>query len=370
MNTSTGNKLRDTLIAINDNYPSNKYDKSLTSPKKTWFGYDVPMALTSSIDTSGLVVKASAGMGNNAADVPWLGIRNPAFAPSFREGVYLVYLFSTDRLGFGISLNQGVTNVLGKPKSDDYHANEAGIFELRRRRDGLRAILDIPDRFSLSEIKLNPKTPRSRMYEHGHICGIWYPRATVPPEASLISDLLAALNLYSTYDPAMISVADLAAKPDSLPAPERRYEIGKTPKLPSKTPSDVDVVAWQQALERRRTSHQRLLDSVAESAQTAGLHYRETAHIDLVVSRKFIVEAKSINGDAVDQARAALAQLYHYRFTYRLRYLSPELVAVFDKTIPDDLAQFLRDCNVRVFNKSGDSFDSSDADHKVVPWLH
>ncbi|MBV8581171.1 MAG: DUF3578 domain-containing protein [Candidatus Eremiobacteraeota bacterium] len=357
------------LVEIIDNYPANKSRRSDVAPNKTWFGLDAPNAVRASVDTSPYKVKASAGMGQNAADVPWVGIRREEITQGFRGGVYVVYLFPTNRGGVVLSLNQGITNVF-EPRSVDYHPRAAGVFELRRRRDGLRALLDIPPRFSVGNISLYSKTERGRQYEDGHICGIFYARAQMPSEETLTSDLTALLALYETYAPSLLEVADLADRGnDSSPAPERTYIRGRQAQSLTAAPSDVDLEAWRQALERRTRSHRLLLDRVAAAAEAAFLPYRQTTHIDLLVDRRFIVEAKSLRGDDTAQSRAALAQLYYYKFIYRERYFNPELLAVFDAEPAGNLAIFLLKCGIHVLWATESGFTGPEQSRNAIRWL-
>lgn len=358
------------LVEIIDHYPANKSRRSDIDPKKTWFGLDAPSAVRDAVDTSPYKVKASAGMGQNAADVPWVGIRRDEITEGFRGGVYVVYLFPTDHSGVILSLNQGVTNVLGTPKSADYHPRASGVFELRRRRDGLRALLEIPPRFSVADIILHSRTGRGQQYEDGHVCGIHYARADMPEDDVLSADLASLLALYDTFDPSFLNFADLADRGnDSSPSSERTYLKGQSNKQSTTAPSDVDLEAWRQALERRTRSHRVLLDKIATAADNAQLSYKQTSHIDLLVSRRFIVEAKSLRGDDVAQCRAALAQLYHYKFLYRARYSDPILVAVFDNRPTGDLVTFLTSCGIQVLWTDGTRFTGTRSSLEAVDWL-
>ena len=363
--------IRDVLLEIIRNYPGNKYNKSAINPKMSWFGLDAPYGIRDSINLDRYVVKASPGMGNNAADVSWIGIRRPEITSGFTSGVYVVYLFAADRSGVYLSLMQGVTAVLGT-RTGDYHPTAAGALELRRRRDGMRLVLDVPDRFSYEPIDLHSKETRGRQYEDGHICGKFYSVHSMPNEESLISDLSDMLAFYDQYAPAMLDHAELADRgtgSDSQPGGKRAYIIGRKRQPSGRNRKDVDLEAWRQAQERRQTSHQILLDAIALHARHHKREFSDTKHIDLIVDDKFLIEAKSLRGDDRAQVRAALAQLYDYRFLYRSTFESPILVAIFDAMPSGDLGPFLYECGIHVLWKTPVGFSGLPDSLDAVEWM-
>jgi hypothetical protein len=95
--------------------------------------------------------------------------------------------------------------------------------------------------------------------------------------------------------------------------------------------------------------------------------------IDLLLDREVFVEIKSIANDELRQVRAALAQLYHYRFVYRREYSQPKLLAIFG-TKPvhkrEDLTVFLTACGIAsAWKTERGAFDGTFEAKKVVPWL-
>jgi len=164
-------------------------------------------------------------------------------------------------------------------------------------------------------------------------------------------------------DGAVASPVLAAAAPLSAwQASERRARA-----LPSQP---VDVVSWMQRLELRSASHEELLERVV--ARAVGRVVERSVLLDLVVDRRLIIEIKSVMGDAVAQVRAALAQLYHYRFVYRETLPEAQLLAVFGSRPVDgttDLAAFLESCRIGVAWAEGAAFAGTPRALATAPWL-
>ena len=79
---------------------STKLYKVLTNtlPDKIWY----------TLEISDLIVKGSMGQGNKT-QYPWIAIMDKNITQSTQYGLYMVYLFKRDMIGFYLSLNQGNT---------------------------------------------------------------------------------------------------------------------------------------------------------------------------------------------------------------------------------------------------------------------
>ena len=135
-------------------------------------------------------------------------------------------------------------------------------------------------------------------------------------------------------------------------------------------PHPIDAISWIIRLERRSAKHEELLRTVAARAQ--GHLLERSLSIDLVVDRNIIVEIKSLEEDPVAQTRAALAQLYHYRFAYREELPQSRLLAVFGGRPADgrtDLVDFLESCGIGVARPHGSKFDGNQVARITAPWL-
>src|SRR5262245_28983658 len=78
----------------------------------------LPQYLASIIDEpSRYLVKGSVGQGNWAR-CPWISIFDVSITTTAQEGYYPVYLFREDMTGVYLSLNQGVTSIKDRYKTD------------------------------------------------------------------------------------------------------------------------------------------------------------------------------------------------------------------------------------------------------------
>lgn len=68
----------------------------------------IPTELDSALNNAVFIIKGSVGAGR-AAKTPWIAILDKNITTSTREGVYIVFLFSTDYKHVYLTLNQGTT---------------------------------------------------------------------------------------------------------------------------------------------------------------------------------------------------------------------------------------------------------------------
>ena len=134
----------------------------------------------------------------------------------------------------------------------------------------------------------------------------------------------------------------------------------------------TDPFAMLKNRERRSQAHQELLDEVW-AKRADGITAEESDLVDLLLSGQIFVEIKSVLNDVLRQVRAALAQLYHYRFVYRGDYPTATLLAIFgERPIHrgEDLSEFLRSCGIAsAWRTETGLFDGTPEAKKIVPWL-
>jgi hypothetical protein len=120
------------------------------------------------------------------------------------------------------------------------------------------------------------------------------------------------------------------------------------------TPWDIraghaDYKAMLKKLERRSRAHNKIVYSLADKYRNEGRKVQFSNYVDLLLDKNVVIEVKTISAKPVNQVRAALAQLYHYRFAYRQALPNAKLVAVFSRNLDDSnsgLREFLNDCGV------------------------
>lgn len=143
------------------------------------------------------------------------------------------------------------------------------------------------------------------------------------------------------------------------------------PKPTGEAPVSSDPEVRRQALERRSNAHHALLLAFKKLANTSGLSCKCDQYADALCDGN-IFEMKSLEGDEIAQVRAAIGQLYHYAFIHRGLdgYSSPELYAVFDAPIQNDLMTFIVEkVNIGVIWLDYGTFHGDDRTIKRLPWL-
>jgi hypothetical protein len=162
-------------------------------------------------------------------------------------------------------------------------------------------------------------------------------------------------------------------------APKETAISREPPQPPKAGDYPHDPEARRQANARRVASHHAMLFAFAAKANNAGLAVTQTRYADALLRMQgfgAIFEMKTVrtNGpaDLVRQIRAAIAQLYHYRFIHRK---SPgfehnvKLYGVFDAHVPQDLTSFLREINIGVIVYTGGRFQGDPVTLKELPEL-
>jgi len=185
-------KLNAALNLIFDEYPKATLEEFAGNPIAEFIRKDLPETIQSVIGTNDrYLVQGSAGQGNWAR-VPWGAIFDRLVTDTAQDGYYLVYLFKEDFSGVYLSLNQGVTSIRKQYGSDSKHALRV------RATDFLARLGKLAEGLHQGPIDLSVASQSSlgAFYEHGAICSIYYPKAKLPLDDKLSSDLLRCLDLY------------------------------------------------------------------------------------------------------------------------------------------------------------------------------
>lgn len=182
------------------------------------------------------------------------------------------------------------------------------------------------------------------------------------------------------------SVNELITERDEADTDTPPAEAGipkDAPQAPKPGDHVYDPEARRQANARRVARHHALVVAVAEKATSAGLVPTQSRYADVLVRTDTfgaILEVKTVNhsgqsgsqSDLIAQLRAAIAQLYHYRFIHRI---SPgfehdvKLFAVFDAVLPPDLTAFLREIGIGTIWFTDGRFQGEAEALEQLPWL-
>lgn len=188
------------------------------------------------------------------------------------------------------------------------------------------------------------------------LAGISENEAMVPAEfEQIISVQVAALQERAEVANELVPQRD---EVDRDLAPTETAIPTEAPRAPRAGDSLYDPEARRQANARRLAGHHALVVAFKARAVEAGLEVTQTRYADALIRRGelgAIFEMKTVEPgnrtDLIHQLRAAIAQLYHYRFIHRKLsgfQHNVRLYAVFDAAVPDDLVNFLNEINIGV----------------------
>lgn len=130
------------------------------------------------------IVKGSCGQGN-WAQIPWIAIMNKHVTTSPQDGIYIVYLFSSDMNRLYLTLNQGCTKLTKEFKK------KGAIDKLISIASDIRKRLNIDSWNTDENISIGDV-----LYEKGMIYYKLYEKGNIPSDNILKSDLEELINIY------------------------------------------------------------------------------------------------------------------------------------------------------------------------------
>lgn len=147
---------------------------------------EIPKELKNKLPLSDFKVQGSIGNGQ-FADIPWVAIMDNKITKSTREGIYIVFLFSSDGKRIYLTLNQGVTYFNEKKyKPTDIENISDEIFDVFSNNKTPKI-----------NINLNASTGLGKGYEATTISGVQYTTSNMPSEKKLLSDIKTLLEDYA-----------------------------------------------------------------------------------------------------------------------------------------------------------------------------
>jgi hypothetical protein len=307
---------------------------------------------------AGLIVRGSGGQGRPTA-TPWVAILDPDETTTLQEGIYLVWIFNSDRSKVVLTLNQGVTKLEARLKW-------AGLrpvvkAEAARIRNGLTS--DLSGLETAIDIG---KEKRQKGYGAANILAKTYFLAELPQEPELLADLRRMIGLYQ--EAIAVKRMLLVTEPGAVSSgsPGRIPEPGETGgDFKPKDRADYWVHMSAKAQLRRGDRHEILLSEYAEVVAQLGHQARnEKVHPrDLTMDvhgQEWLVEAKVVyNGNASQAVRAAIGQLLEYaKFLYEDR--EPRMMALFTEPIGPLFVELLESLNIAAVWKGEQRWEASD----------
>jgi len=139
------------------------------------------------IDKSIYEIKGSYGNGNWNY-TPWIAIFNKRITTTAQEGVYIVYLFSSDMERVYLTLNQGC-----KRLSESVGKREA-INTMQELSNKVRSQIDSRGFHTNNNLNIGHE-----LYEKGTIFYKVYEKGSIPEDDRLINDLAKMMDIYQEY---------------------------------------------------------------------------------------------------------------------------------------------------------------------------
>lgn len=183
---------RDNIIRILKEYPKATSEAFKEHQIANFIRHEFPESLKEYFEAPERYIwQGSAGQGNWAR-APWLAVFDVLITDTVQSGYYPVYLFREDLTGLYLSLNQGVTEIREKYRSQAKEALKTKAADFRAQ------IGSLPNEFPLLEIDLRPDSPSnlSAYYEVGNICAKFYDSKNIPLDEEFISDFNKILHIY------------------------------------------------------------------------------------------------------------------------------------------------------------------------------
>lgn len=201
--------MRHELLKIAAEYTIEKSNKFGDNALAAFIRASAPSAVKSVVDSlfgKGFKIAGSPGQGA-WANVPWIGVFNPAITTTATRGYYVVYLFSANMRRVYLSLNQGTTAVEQEFKTG-YRAELKRRAQLANSRLGM-----LSGGMTDAAIHLESTATLPEGYEAGHIRGYGYDISDLPPE-SVLADHLSQILLAYLQLHTLGGVSDLISEED------------------------------------------------------------------------------------------------------------------------------------------------------------
>ena len=337
--------------------------------------------LISKIVPPGYSVRNS-GVAQNLPHIPWIAILDNDQTETTQEGIFIVYLYTSDLKTIYLSLNQGFTRHRVRASKQSKIERGGGIqaaalasigSETTAFKSSLKStISNLPN--PVSTIDLKSDVELAEGYEAGHMTGFAYNTGNLPSNETMLGDLES---LYALYEEACVFAdKSLLLNPDTWTSTSGKNDYKKQRVLkPSKLNfndfaprefTNIQISRKTISNELRSRKHEELISNFADYVRPLGfqLSNRNIGKRDLVMMSsggiEYLIEAKTVSQDGESAVRDAIGQLLAYRFEYYSKDSYPQLVALFNLPVDEFWQMLLEELSIHwVFKKEGTWFTSS-----------
>ncbi|WP_026929825.1 MrcB family domain-containing protein [Glycomyces tenuis] len=264
------------------------------------------------IAPSHYTIKHSTGVGSLPLGL-WVAILDPDVTSSPTRGVYVVFLFNTERTQVSLSLNQGVTVAPALARERKMTAKQL----LRNEAQAVRDLLDADTQGLATKLILGAGDLVSK-YEAGNIYARTWELSDLPSDEAIAEEVRRFLDLYTeaveAKKEALTEELVELPEPESDPAPKVQLREFK-PK------DDADYrVHIRSTVQKRKRSHETLVGRLGTWASPRGFepNTRQVHPRDLVLHQQqgpdCLVEVKVFPaGKPHLGLRECIGQLLEYR---------------------------------------------------------
>ena len=176
-------------------FPEARRQTFANNPFGDFVRSEIPEKLynTGLVDRGEYLIKGSVGQGNWAT-IPWIAILNSSITNTPQEGVYIVYLLSSDCKRLYLSFNQGCTKIRNS------HSKKETITMLENAADEIRGKISSQGFSIEKDIELGDKPSGNGIfYEKGDVFHTVYKTDEIPDEETLLDDLKRMMKIYTDY---------------------------------------------------------------------------------------------------------------------------------------------------------------------------
>ena len=187
--------MRDLISRFMQGYSEARKQTFADNPFGDYVRTEIPEALynTGLVNREEYLVKGSVGQGNWAT-IPWVAILSKAVTNTPQEGVYIVYLLSSDCKRLYLSFNQGCTKIRNS------HSKKETITILENAAEEIRGKISSQGFSIEKDIELGDRPAGNGIfYEKGDIFHTVYKTDEIPDEETLLDDLKRMMKVYSDY---------------------------------------------------------------------------------------------------------------------------------------------------------------------------
>ena len=187
--------MRDQISRFMQEFPEAKRQTFAGNSFGDFVRTEIPKVLydTGLVNREEYLVKGSVGQGTWAT-IPWIAILDSSITNTPQEGVYIVYLLSSDSKRLYLSFNQGCT------KLRNSHSKKETISILENAADEIRQRIDGRGFSTEKELELGDRpTGNGIFYEKGDIFHAVYDAGKIPDEETLLDDLKRMMTVYADY---------------------------------------------------------------------------------------------------------------------------------------------------------------------------